>query len=96
MTTEDGHTGHSDPDGHTDCALVIAEVWTLLDGEVTDDKRDRLQRHLDQCPACLRHYGVEERIKKLIATKCSGEKAPAHVVERVRLQITRTTIIRRG
>ena len=93
MTTEDAH---SDPDGHTDCALVIAEVWTLLDGEVTDDKRDRLQQHLDQCPACLRHYGVEERIKKLIATKCSGEKAPAHVVERVRLQITSTTIIRRG
>jgi anti-sigma factor (TIGR02949 family) len=96
VTPEDAHIDHSDPDGHTDCALVIAEVWTLLDGEVTDDKRDRLQRHLEQCPACLRHYGVEERIKNLIATKCRGERAPAHVVERVRLQITRTTIIRRG
>ena len=42
MTPEDAHIDHSDPDGHTDCALVIAEVWTLLDGEVTDDKRDRL------------------------------------------------------
>ena len=89
MTTEDAH---SDPDGHTDCALVIAEVWTLLDGEVTDDKRDRLQQHLDQCPACLRHYGVEERIKKLIATKCSGEKAPAYLVERVRMEITLSLI----
>ena len=96
MTPEDAHIDHSDPDCHTDCALVFAEVWTLLDGEVTDDTRDRLQRHLEQCPACLRHYGVEERIKNLIATKCRGERAPAHVVERVRLQITRTTIIRRG
>lgn len=85
----------SDPDGHTDCAMVIAEVWMLLDGEVTDDTRDRLQLHLDQCPACLRHYGVEERIKKLIATKCSGERAPEGLIERVRLEITRTTIIRR-
>lgn len=85
----------TDPDGHTDCAMVIAEVWMLLDGEVTDDTRDRLQLHLDQCPACLRHYGVEERIKKLIATKCSGEKAPERLIERVRLEITRTTIIRR-
>ena len=51
MTPEDAHIDHSDPDGHTDCALVIAEVWTLLDGEVTDAKRDRLQRHLEQCPA---------------------------------------------
>ena len=83
-------------DGHdTDCAVVMAEVWTLLDGECTDDTRDRLQQHLDACPACLRHYGVEQRIKAVIATKCSGDTAPAHLVERVRVQITRTTIIRR-
>ena len=91
------HDAEHDPDdGHTDCAVVIREVWALLDGEVTDDERERLRRHLDQCPACLRHYGVEERIKTLIATKCSGERAPSYLVERVRLQITRTTIIRRG
>ena len=88
---------HGDPDsGHADCSLVIRQVWALLDGEVTDGSRDELRRHLEQCPACLRHYGVEERIKKLIATKCSGEKAPAYLVERVRMEISRTTIIRRG
>ncbi len=87
----------SDPDeGHADCSLVIRQVWALLDGEVTDDSRAELRQHLEQCPACLRHYGVEERIKKLIATKCSGERAPAYLVERVRMEISRTTIIRRG
>ena len=97
MTTSDSRPDTSpDPDpGHSDCALVIAEVWTLLDGEVTDDSRDRLRHHLEQCPACLRHYGVEERIKVLIASKCSGERAPSYLVERVRMQISRTTIIRR-
>ena len=85
-----------DPDaGHTDCAVVIRQVWMLLDGEVTDETRAELQQHLDHCPACLRHYGVEERIKRLIADKCSGEKAPSYLVERVRLEISRTTIVRR-
>ena len=42
---------------------MIAEVWTLLDGECTDDTRDKLRHHLDECPTCLRYYGVEERIK---------------------------------
>lgn len=91
------HHDHEDPDaGHTDCAVVIREVWAMLNGKVTDDERERLRRHLDQCPACLRHYGVKERIKKLIATKCSGDKAPSYLVERVRIQISQTTIIRRG
>ncbi|MGK2880950.1 MAG: mycothiol system anti-sigma-R factor [Mycobacterium sp.] len=79
---------------HPECAAVIAEVWTLLDGECTADSRDKLRQHLDECPACLRHYGVEERIKKLIATKCSGEKAPQGLRERLRIRISSTTIVR--
>lgn len=79
---------------HPGCAAVIAEVWTLLDGECTADSRERLQQHLDDCPACLRHYGVEERIKRLIATKCSGEKAPEGLRQRLQIEISRTTIQR--
>jgi len=67
--------GPVDPD-HPECAAVIAEVWTLLDGECSSESRDKLKHHLEECPACLRHYGVEERVKRLIATRCSGEKAP--------------------
>ena len=85
--------GPVDPD-HPECATVIAEVWTLLDGECTDDTREKLRHHLDECPACLRYYGVEERIKGLIASKCSGEKAPEGLRQRLRVEISRTTIIR--
>ncbi len=74
---------------------MIAEVWTLLDGECTAETRDKLRHHLDECPTCLRHYGVEERVKKLLSTKCGGEKAPPDGLRaRLRLEISRTTIIR--
>lgn len=76
------------------CAEVIAEVWTLLDGECTPEARERLRQHLEACPGCFQHYGIEERLKVLIATKCTGEKAPEGLKERLRLEIRRTTIIR--
>ena len=50
--------GPVDPE-HPECAAVIAEVWTLLDGECTPESRDKLKHHLEECPACLRHYGVD-------------------------------------
>lgn len=62
-----------------------AEVWTLLDGEITPDAREKLRRHLEACPECFKHYGIEERIKALIATKIKGEKAPEGLRERLRL-----------
>jgi mycothiol system anti-sigma-R factor len=94
---DDGHwvapIGPVDPD-HPECAAVIAEVWTLLDGECTTESRDKLQQHLEECPTCLRHYGVEERVKSLIANKCRGEKAPEGLRARLQLEISRTIIIR--
>jgi mycothiol system anti-sigma-R factor len=77
-----------------ECAAVIAEVWTLLDGECTPETRDKLRHHLEACPGCLRHYGLEERIKTLIANKCSGEKAPESLRQRLLMEISRTTIIK--
>lgn len=77
-----------------ECAEVIAEVWTLLDGECTAEKKEKLRRHLEDCPPCFQLYGLEERIKGLIATRCSGEKAPDSLRERVRFEISRTTIVR--
>lgn len=85
--------GPVDPE-HPECAAVIAEVWTLLDGECTVETHDKLRQHLEECPTCLRQYGIEEKIKSLIAVKCSGERAPEGLRERLRIQISRTTIIR--
>ncbi|MDI3314855.1 MAG: mycothiol system anti-sigma-R factor [Mycobacterium sp.] len=89
------HPGHVGGSEFTlDCRQVIAEIWTLLDGECTPDTRKKLRQHLEDCPECLRYYGLEERIKALISKKCSGEKAPERLRERLRLEIRRTTIIR--
>jgi anti-sigma factor (TIGR02949 family) len=80
--------------GDVGCAEVIRQVWLLLDGECNPDTREKLRQHLEACPGCFQHYGLEERIKALIATKCKGEKAPQSLRERLRLEIQRTTIIR--
>lgn len=87
--------GPVDPD-HPECASVMAEVWTLLDDECTPETRDKLRHHLAECPTCLQHYGVEERVKRLIAMKCSGDRVPESLRARLRVEISRTTIVRRG
>ena len=104
-THEHDHThGYDEPEfncgpgdpayDEVECAAVIAEVWTLLDGECTPETRDKLRHHLEACPGCLRHYGVEERIKQLIARKCRGDKVPESLRARLLIEISRTTIIK--
>ncbi|WP_124711577.1 mycothiol system anti-sigma-R factor [Gordonia insulae] len=77
-----------------DCSAVIADVWLLLDNECDSDARTRLQGHLDSCPSCFAHYGIERQLKALITRKCGGEQAPEGLRERLRVEIRRTVVVR--
>ena len=57
----------------TDCREVLAEVYLYLDLECTDDRRDLIRHHLDECSPCLREYGIEQEVKALVARCCGDE-----------------------
>jgi len=71
----------------TDCSEVLAEVWLYLDGECDQERRATLVQHLDECSPCLAEYGLDEKLKQLLARKCSGETAPEGLKDRLRRQI---------
>ncbi|OLT15733.1 mycothiol system anti-sigma-R factor [Pseudonocardia sp. CNS-139] len=71
----------------TDCSEVLAEVWLFLDQECDEGRRRLLAQHLDECEPCLAEYGIDEKLKRLLAAKCGGEHAPDELKERLRKQI---------
>jgi len=73
----------------TDCTEVLEQVWLFLDDECDGGRRALLARHLDECGPCLAEYGLEEKLKKLLATKCGGEHAPAALREQIRVAVLR-------
>lgn len=81
----------SDPyDGF--CDEVLADVWLLLDREVTSERDAQLRRHLAECGPCLAYYGLEEKVKALLARTCGGEQAPPDFHQRLREQIRSTVL----
>jgi mycothiol system anti-sigma-R factor len=73
----------------TDCTEVLAEVWMFLDNECDKERRALLARHLDECAPCLAEYGLEEKLKRLLAAKGGGEQAPAALREQIRVAVLR-------
>jgi mycothiol system anti-sigma-R factor len=55
------------------CQEAIATLYTFLDGELTTDRRTRIQRHLDECSPCFAAFGFEAELKAVIARKCRDE-----------------------
>ncbi len=56
------------------CTEVLARVYAYLDGEMEDASCAQVREHLEQCGPCLREYGLEELVKKLVHKCCGHEK----------------------
>jgi mycothiol system anti-sigma-R factor len=55
------------------CQEAIATLYTFLDGELTTDRRETIQRHLEECSPCFEAFGFEAELKVVIARNCRDE-----------------------
>ena len=76
----------------TDCSDVLAEVYLYLDLECSDDRRELIKQHLDECSPCLREFGIEQEVKALVARCCGSELAPAELKSRLRLKLSELVV----
>jgi mycothiol system anti-sigma-R factor len=76
------------------CTEVLARVYTYLDGEMADSGYSEIREHLDECGPCLREYGLEEAVKRLVHKHCGSEKVPSELRTKVlaRIQVVRTEL----
>ena len=75
----------------TPCSEVLARVYSYLDGEIDDTRSGQIRRHLDECGPCLREYGLEEVVKKLVHRHCGQEAVPHGLRAKV---LTRISVVR--
>lgn len=59
-----------------DCNKAIHEIYHYLDGELTDEKRQAIARHLDLCPPCADGFDFETELRRLVAHKCRDDVPP--------------------
>jgi mycothiol system anti-sigma-R factor len=67
-------------DGNCDDALH--ELYGYLDGELTVERRQSIQRHLDDCPPCYEAFDFEAELRIVIARKCT-ETVPDSLKQRI-------------
>jgi len=69
-------------DADVDCTSAIHQLYHYLDGELTDERRDRISEHLDYCGPCAGAAGFEAELRLVIANRCKD-----HVPESLRVRI---------
>ena len=68
--------------GFVSCDETIERLYTYLDGELTEQRRIEIARHLDLCGPCVGAYGFETELRKVIASRCK-DHVPNELITRV-------------
>jgi mycothiol system anti-sigma-R factor len=55
------------------CQDAIATLYGFLDGELTSERREKIQYHLKECSPCFAAFGFEAELKAVIARKCRDD-----------------------
>jgi len=71
----------------TPCSEVLARVYSYIDGELDSSNCRDIRQHLDECGPCLREYGLEEVVKKLVHKHCGHDQVPGDLRSRVLTRI---------
>ena len=76
------------------CSEILERVYSYLDGELAESDCAQIRRHLEEeeCGHCLREFGLEEAVKRLIAEHCGCDPVPAGLREKVLLRIRQVTV----
>lgn len=69
------------------CTEALRELYTFLDGELTDDRRHLIASHLDECVTCLGAYDFEAELRRVIVSKLQ-ERVPDQLRLRIARQIS--------
>ena len=65
------------------CQDALHELYGYLDGELTDDRRAAIHRHLDECQPCAEPYDFEAELRDVVRRKCQ-EQVPDNLMAKVR------------
>ncbi|MBW3536155.1 MAG: mycothiol system anti-sigma-R factor [Actinobacteria bacterium] len=64
------------------CREALMHIYTYLDGEVTQEVRVEISRHLADCQPCDHAFGFEAELKALVSRSCC-ESVPPGLRERI-------------
>lgn len=67
-----------------DCERALAEVYTFLDQELTDEMRVQIAAHLESCNPCFEAFDFEAELRMVISTRTQSVEVPENL--RIRIE----------
>jgi mycothiol system anti-sigma-R factor len=66
-----------------ECFELLQHVWDLLDGQLTPEATDALERHIGECDGCRKYRAFQQAFFDAVAKVRASDGAPPALRERI-------------
>ena len=71
-----------------DCTETVRRLYDFLDGELTEERRQKIRIHLDHCGPCEEVFEFQAELRRVIADRCK-DRVPDQLRHRIAEAIDR-------
>lgn len=72
-------------DDEIDCDRALIELYEFLDGELTIERRQRIELHLHGCQHCFSSFDFEQELRMVVRSRLQTQIPPSLVARITRL-----------
>ncbi len=63
-------------DDDIDCERALVVLYQFLDGELTVERKQRIEFHLNGCPQCFSAFDFEQELRLVVRSKLQTQVPP--------------------
>lgn len=71
------------PDCGDECLEALQELYSFLDGELTEERRVAIRVHLDECRGCVGAFDFEVELRQVVSRCCRETEVPQDLRSRI-------------
>ncbi len=65
------------------CLEALRELYTFVDGELTEERRIEVRGHLDECGGCVGAFDFEVELRQVVSRCCRETEVPDDLRRRI-------------
>ena len=74
-------------EGMSDCEKFLGLVNLMLDNEASQQEKQYISDHIEECSPCLEQLELEKHLRQLLKSKIARKEVPSELAELIKTKI---------
>ncbi len=68
----------------SECNECMQTLHLLIDGEASNNQKEFLEKHIEECMPCYQSYNIDKNVKEVLKSKIEKKPVPSALIANIK------------